>query len=134
MGRTAVATVEALYATFARGDLEAVLELLDPVVEWITPPTLPWSHGDYHGRDGVAEYFASISEAAQDVRVEPDELLSCGERVVGLGLYRGRARSTGRDFAARFAHVFTVRGGRVTSMQGFEDTAAILGAFEQSGQ
>ncbi len=35
---TPTETVERLYASFAAGDLDRVLELLDPDVEWITPP------------------------------------------------------------------------------------------------
>jgi ketosteroid isomerase-like protein len=123
-------TVEALYSAAARGDFEAFMGLLDTDVEWLTPKTLPWSRGDYHGRDDVGEYLASISEAADDVRVEPDELLTCGEHVVALGVYSGRSRLTGRDFSARFAHVLTIREGRVVAMRGLEDTAAIAAAFE----
>jgi ketosteroid isomerase-like protein len=123
-------TVEALYSAAARGDFEAFLGLLDPDVEWLTPETLPWSRGDYHGRDDVGEYFASIGQAVDDVRVEPDELLSCGEHVVALGTYGGRSRLTGRAFSARFAHVLTVDQGRVVAMRGFEDTAAIRAAFQ----
>ncbi len=104
--------------------------MLDARVEWLTPETLPWSRGDYHGRDEVAGYFAALSEALEDVGVEPDDLLTCGKNVVGLGIYRGRSRATGRSFAARFAHVLTVRDGRITVMRGYEDTAAIAATFE----
>jgi uncharacterized protein len=123
-------TVEALYVAGGRGDFGTVMGLLDPNVEWITPQTLPWSRGDYHGREQVGEYFASIAEAAEDVRVEPSELLSCGEQIVALGDYSGRSRSTGRSFTARFAHVLTIIDGRVAVMRGYEDTAAIRAAFE----
>jgi uncharacterized protein len=122
--------VRAFYAAFARGDIEAGFELLDPRVEWLTPETLPWSRGDYHGRDEVASYFAALNEAVEEVAVEPDDLLTCGENVVGLGIYRGRSRATGRSFAARFAHVLTVRDGKITVMRGHEDTAAIAATFE----
>jgi ketosteroid isomerase-like protein len=104
--------------------------LLDPRVEWLTPDTLPWSRGDYHGRDEVAGYFAALGEALEDVSVEPNDLLACGENVVGLGTYQGRSRATGHSFAARFAHVLTVREGKITVMRGHEDTAAIAVAFE----
>jgi ketosteroid isomerase-like protein len=106
------------------------MQLLDPKVEWDTPETLPWSRGDYHGREHVGEYFASVGEAVDDLRVEPSELLSCGERVVALGDYSGRSRSTGQAFTARFAHVLTVIEGRVAVMRGYEDTGAIRAAFE----
>jgi ketosteroid isomerase-like protein len=123
-------TVEALYAAAARGDFEALMGLLDPNVEWLTPQTLPWSRGNYQGRDEVGEYFASLGQAVDDLRVEPSEVLLCGEHVVALGDYAGRSRSTGRAFTARFAHVLTVIEGRVAVMRGYEDTAAIRAAFE----
>jgi ketosteroid isomerase-like protein len=127
---TKLESVKAFYAAFARGDVQAGFELLDPDVEWLTPETLPWSRGDYHGRDEVAQYFAGLGEAVEDVSVEPDDLLTCGENVIALGLYRGRSSVTGRSFAARFAHVLTVRDGRVIIMRGYEDTATIAAAFE----
>jgi ketosteroid isomerase-like protein len=127
---SAVGTVEAMYAEFARGELGRVLELLDPEVEWVTPPTLPWSSGSYRGREGVAEYFTSFGTALEDARVEPEELIECGDRVVALGSERGRSRATGRAFEARFAHVLTVRDGRVVQMRGHVDTAAVVAAFE----
>jgi ketosteroid isomerase-like protein len=123
-------TVEALYSAAGRGDFEAVMKLLDPDVEWVTPQTLPWSRGEYHGRDEVGEYFASLGEAVDDVQVSPEELLSCGKHVVALGVYRGRSRSTGSSFAARFVHVLTVIEDRVAVMRGFEDTAVIRAAFD----
>jgi hypothetical protein len=44
----------------------------------ITPPTLPWSRGDYAGPDGVAQYFQSFAEALDDAAVEPHELIEGG--------------------------------------------------------
>jgi uncharacterized protein len=75
--RSATQTVEELYAAFARGDLPAVMALIDTDVQ-ISPPTLPWSRGDYAGPDGVAQYFQSFAEALDDAAVEPHELIEGG--------------------------------------------------------
>jgi ketosteroid isomerase-like protein len=122
------AVVRRLYEDFARGDVDAVLAALDPEVEWATP-ALPWSRGLYRGVEGVGEYLASFAAHLDAPRVQPEELVACGERVIGLGRERGRARATGREFAARFAHDFTVRDGRIARMRGLVDTAAIQAAF-----
>src|SRR5919108_5808717 len=127
--RSPTETVSELYASFARGDVPAVLGLLDPEVSWVTPATLPWSRGRYSGRDEVAEYFKSFAEALDEAAVEPHELLECGERVVALGEERARVRASGERFAVPFAHVVRVREGRVRELRGHVDTAAIVAAF-----
>ena len=124
-----IQTVERLYASFAAGDLEAVLELLDADVEWVTPPTLPWSRGTYRGRDEVLSYFESFGDALEEPAVVPDRILVCGDTVVSLGRESGRARSTGDEFSVPFAHVLTVEDGRVTSLRGHVDTATICADF-----
>jgi ketosteroid isomerase-like protein len=125
-----VTVVEAIYGAFARGDVPAVLAAVDPGVDWLTPSTLPWSRGAYHGREGLAEYFASFAAALEDARVEPHELYALpGRRVVAFGVERARARSTGAAFEVPFVHVFTVADGRVTAMRGLVDTAAVGAAF-----
>jgi ketosteroid isomerase-like protein len=122
--------VEQFYAAFARGDLPAVLAAVDPEVEWVTPESLPWSRGAYRGRDGLADYFASFDEALQDARVEPHEMHPLpGGRVIAFGFERAKARVTGVQFEARFAHLWTIRHGTVLAMRGLIDTAAITAAF-----
>jgi ketosteroid isomerase-like protein len=123
-------TVAGVYEAFARGDVEAVMAAMDPEVAWVTPPTLPWSRGRYHGRDGLAEYFDGFLTALADARVEPEEFLDAGERIVVLGHERARGAESGRRFAARFAHVWTVIDGRVARMEGVVDTATIRQAID----
>ena len=127
--RSPTETVSEVYASFARGDVPAVLALLDPDVSWVTPTTLPWSRGRYSGRDEVAKYFNSFAEVLDEAAVEPHELLACGERVVALGEERARVRTSGERFAVPFAHVIRVREGRVVELRGHVDTAAIVAAF-----
>ena len=109
--------VSEMYAAFARGDIEAVLELLAPDVRWVTPTTLPWSRGEYAGRDGVGEYFGRFATALEDAAVQPHELIDCGDRVVALGEERARVRRTGRRFASPFVHVISVKDGRVALLR-----------------
>jgi ketosteroid isomerase-like protein len=128
---TSTDTVSEMYAAFARGDEAAVASLLHPEVRWITP-TLPWSEGLYEGPAEVGRYFASFNEALSDPRIEPDELLECGDTVVALGSESATVRATDRRFAVRFAHVIRLREGRVVELRGHLDTAAIAEAFGAS--
>jgi hypothetical protein len=107
----------------------AVLAVFAPDIVWHTPATLPWSHGEYQGHDGVQEYFASFAAQLTDARIVPDELYACGDRVVALGFERARAGPTGVAFAAEFVHVWTLRDGLVVRLHGVVDTAIVRQAF-----
>ncbi|HEU0004489.1 MAG TPA: nuclear transport factor 2 family protein, partial [Terriglobia bacterium] len=55
-----VRTIQEAYASFQRGDVQAVLNVLTDDVEWVTPgPTgiLPLA-GHRRGRDEVAQFFS----------------------------------------------------------------------------
>jgi ketosteroid isomerase-like protein len=62
--------------------------------------------------------------SAYDVRVEADELLDCGERVVAVGGYRGSERKSGKSFDACFAHVLTIGDGLIAALHQITDTAS----------
>ena len=75
-------------------------------------------------------YFRSFASALEDPEVHAHELHALpGGRVIALGVERGRARSTGTSFEARFVHLWNVHEGGVSAMQGLIDTAAIQSAF-----
>ena len=124
-----VAIVKSVYAAFARGDIDAVLAAMDPGIIWMTPATLPWSTGDYHGPTGVADYLASFARALADPAIVPEEFFDAGDHVVVNGLERATAAATGCGFTARFTHTWTLHDGRAIRMRGVVDTAAIRDCF-----
>lgn len=125
-----ISTVQSVYGAFARGDVPTVLGALSPDIEWVTPATLPWSAGNYRGHAGVQQYFGQFLEALASPHIEVRELLASEDRVVAIGIEHATARATGRSFAARFTHVWTVRDGRVVKMEGLIDTAQVRAAFD----
>jgi ketosteroid isomerase-like protein len=59
-----------------------------------------------------------------------DDFITDGERVVSLGTYTGTYRKTGRSISASFAHIWTVRGDKLTRFQMYTDTAEVLEALK----
>src|SRR5689334_22765236 len=103
----ALAVIGEIYSAYGRGDVEAVLAACDPGIEWITSKeTLPWSDGQYRGRQGVAKYFSDFSRYIDGLQLEVDELIGAGERVVAIGDLVATARDSGRNYRARFAQVW----------------------------
>jgi 2-(1,2-epoxy-1,2-dihydrophenyl)acetyl-CoA isomerase len=66
-------------------------------------------------------------------RAEPVEWIRCADgRLLVLGRYRGRARTSGGALDAAFAHVWTAAGGRLTVLRHFTDTARWTDALTET--
>ena len=83
-----------------------------------------------HWREQVAEFFSLIGETLKFEQFEPREFVDQGDTVVVLGYERSLVKPTGRTFENEWAHVFTLRDGKIAKFRAFEDTAAQVAAFE----
>lgn len=99
--------VRELYAAFGRGDVPALLTMLDEQIEWHSPPNLPHG-GDFHGREAVGGFFQGIGEHWESLKVDLEVLVSSGDRVVVLAGAHGRLRASGEETAYSAAHAWTI--------------------------
>ena len=128
--QTNLDVVQQAYAAFGQGDIPALLEFLTDDVKWTMqgPSVIPWS-GTRHGREGVAEFFSLVGETIEFEQFEPREFLAQGDTVVVLGYERSRVKATGRTFEQEWAHVYTLRNGKIAKGRFIDDTAAQAAAF-----
>ncbi len=128
--KTNTAVVQQAYAAFGQGDIPALLSLLTDDVEWSLPgpSVIPWA-GTRHGHEGVTEFFSLIGETLEFERFEPREFVAQGNTVVVLGYERSLVKPTGYAFEQEWAHVFTLRDGKIARGRFIEDTAAQAVAF-----
>jgi ketosteroid isomerase-like protein len=78
----------------------------------------------------VTEFFTSLADAQDSESFEPREFVSQGEKVVALGTYNWRVKKTGREYGGDWAHVFTVRDGRIVGFHEYMDSAQAAAAFK----
>jgi ketosteroid isomerase-like protein len=123
---TAIATAQRLYDAFAARDGEALLAAMTEDFVGVVSAGMPRGVGGRHdGRDAMLRDVWLEIFAGYDLAVEADRYLVCAsEEVVVLGSYRGSERATNRPFAARFAHVLTLRDGRVAALEQITDTGS----------
>jgi uncharacterized protein len=124
-----VAVLRGFYDAVAAGDVDAVLDLLDPEVEWRAPESLPWG-GTFHGHDGVREFFARVIDQPADFGREVQEYLESGDRVVVLLRTFGRRNDGDGGFDVLEFHAWTVRNGKLVDFDGTFDTATVLRALQ----
>ncbi|WP_317204505.1 nuclear transport factor 2 family protein [Janthinobacterium sp.] len=125
------------YRRFQSGDIRKLLDLYHDDAEWIGPELafVPFS-GAFHGKTGIAQFFAKLDEAVHADRFEPAEFIADGDKVVVTGFASWLAKPTGRRYDSDWVHVFTLRDGKVSRFEAYYDTAATEKAFrpEQTSQ
>jgi uncharacterized protein len=132
--RTNTEVVQQGYEAFGRGDIPALLDLLTDDVEWTLqgPSVIPFA-GTRHGREGVEEFFSVLDETLEFEQFEPREFVAQGDTVVVVGIERSLSKATGRTIEQEWAHVNTLRDGKIAKFRAFEDTAAYVAAFHRRG-
>ena len=126
-----VNVIKNFYAALARGDVPSVLGLLDSEVQWTEAERFPYYSGTWHGPQAVldnllkrlAKDWEGFSATAEDFIVE-------GNRIAAFGIYAGKYRRTGKSMTAPFAHVWTLRDGKIMNFLMYTDTAKVLEALE----
>jgi ketosteroid isomerase-like protein len=116
--------VRSIYDAYARRDLTAALSCFSPEVEYEQTDLLPWG-GSYRGIEGAQASLGKLL-AQIDSKVEVEEMISAGDRVVVIGRTRGTARASGVAFDVRAVHVWRVEEGRIVRFEAYIDTPGML--------
>jgi ketosteroid isomerase-like protein len=116
------------YDAWNRGDISAVLELVDPHFEWHEASEVPGG-GDVYTREQFESYLRSLGRVWDDFRLEPQELYQAGDHVLVEVLELARGRASGVDVAQRFVHVWTLRGRRACRMRAYLEKGEALEAL-----
>ena len=119
-------------AAFNRGDMDAMLALLDPELEFITAGLFPGVAPVYRGHDGWVAFWGDFRGTWDSLRVETNELRDAGDQVVLLMTFDARGRN-GLEVHRKFANVWTVRDGLAVRIQSFGDWGAALESVGLSG-
>jgi ketosteroid isomerase-like protein len=126
-----VEVVERAYREFGETG-RAVLEVLDPGIEWHTRADLPDS-GVYRGHEAVAQLIQSWVDAFDGFRAEIHEILDRDPYVVVSLALRGRVAGTASEVAMPETHVWKLRDGMVVEMREYNTLELALEAVEAAG-
>ena len=114
----------ALYASFAKGDVPAVLAGMDPNIEWTEAEGWPLYDGTFVGPQAIVEgVFMRLGEIGDNFSVNVTQLVAEGDTVVALGTYSWNRKDSGEPAEVKMAHVWTLDDGKVIRFQQHVDTA-----------
>ena len=115
---------------YNRRDAEALVEGLDPEVEW-HPALLVMLGGEttvYRGHEGVRALLRDIDDTLSDIHVEFSDIRDRGDQVVATGRIRTRGKASGAATEAPLGYVADFRDGKVTRIRTFLDPMEALEA------
>ena len=125
MSKENVETVRGAYEAHSKRDVAAAMSVLAPDVEWHQAENFIYAdHSPYVGPQAMlGGLFARFMAEWDDFTTVANELLDAGDKVIGLGYYSGTYKKTGKAVHAQFAHVWTMRDGKVVRFDQYTDTA-----------
>jgi ketosteroid isomerase-like protein len=107
------------------GDRDAALAVCHPEIEFHS--VLGISGRAYLGHDGVHQYFDDVESAWEDWTVEVERIVGAADgRVVIVMTMHARGRGSGATLAARTAHIWTLRDGKLVRNQPYREPEQAL--------
>jgi ketosteroid isomerase-like protein len=121
-----VEVVRRALAAFNEGDTEAVLEFMDPDVEFV-PLRALLEGSPYRGHEGFRQFAADMVDDWEDYHPSSDRFRDLGDgRVLVVGRFHARGRASGVEVETPAAWVSEVRAGKIVRVRFYADEAAAL--------
>jgi len=124
-----VQTVKDFFAAMGGSDRQGLLALCAEDFEWIIPGEDWPLAGTYRGHAGLENLLQKASETVE-TSTEPSEYVAQGDRVLVVGVAKGKIKATNKTFKDDWIFAITVRSGKVTNIQEYVDTQALARASE----
>ena len=128
MSQENVEVVRLTFEAIGRWDIDALLKLYDPEIEYLPLTGTRVESGGYVGHAGVREYFEEVAEIWEELHPRADDVRTVGEHVLVLGGCAVRGRGSGVESDSPMAWVLTVRDGKVTRHRGYRTREEALDA------
>ncbi len=88
----------------------------------------------YRGHRGIREVFERELDCWEWIELELDELIDCGDEILGLATFRGRGHGSGIEVEHFIGHLWTVDAGLLVRIQVFNDPSRALAAIRPASE
>jgi ketosteroid isomerase-like protein len=117
------------YEAYARGDLEELMEITDPGVEWIPAIAPLLGVEPVRGIDGLRRFLTEdVPAGFDDFEARPLSMEDLGDAVLVHSRYAGRGRASGVPVSLEAFTLIVLRDGKTVSLRDYETKAEALEA------
>ncbi|MEN3324858.1 ester cyclase [Mariniflexile soesokkakense] len=112
--------INQLYTNFGEGNIEAVLGMMDPNIQWNESSCSSYSDGNpYSSPEAILNgVFGRIGQDNEYFKLENIELAGLGDNKVLASLnYDGKSKKTEQTYKTTVVHLWTLNNGKITAFQ-----------------
>jgi len=120
--------IRATYEGKSEDNGRNLLAALAPDASWTEAEGFPYA-GTYVGAEAIiAGVFHRLGSEWIGYKAEVHTYLEDGDKVAAFGVYSGTFVATGKAMTAPFAHLYTLRDGKIITMHQYVDTVLVARA------
>jgi ketosteroid isomerase-like protein len=131
-GKHALKVVKSFYENLGKGDLPGIMATFARDAKWVlhapAGTVIPFA-GVHDGHAAVKKFIETFGANAKPSVFETREFIVDAHKVVVLGYEEVTAIPTGKEWKAHWTMTFTVKNGKIASVDEVVDTEAISAAF-----
>jgi uncharacterized protein len=127
-GTDAKDAIVASYDALNKGDIDETMDVLAEDAEWYESEELPGADV-YRGRETIRAFLTDFLASWERFHQTVEEARQEGDRVLVMIHLEATGRGSAADVDARYAHLWTVSGGRGTRVDAFYDRDEALAAL-----
>ena len=114
------------YEAWNSGNIDGVISLVDPDIEWVGYTHIPEA-GNLRGRDEVRDWLERFLDAWEEMDVQIVEVIEADDKVAALVRLSGRGKGSGVEVKGGVdAHVWTIQDGSVVTVTLYQGTKDAL--------
>lgn len=116
------------FDAYNRGDVDAAVADIAPECEYVATGAVPDASLAYHKPEGFKQFIAWLRAEFDDVRLDVNDLIDAGDRVVISFTAHGRGKASGAATSWNLWHVWTIRDAKFVRGRGYTREAEALEA------
>ena len=125
MDHSAKQVVERMFAAFAEGNVDDIVETVSDDSVWIYHGTQVILKARYIGKEGARTFFTTILTYTEILHFEPKQYILQDNMVVVLGNEHQKVKRSGKELKQEWVQVYTVENNLITRMEEFATSEVV---------
>ena len=125
MNEASKIVVEKMFAAFAEGNVDKILETVSSDSIWIYHGTQVIPKSRYEGKEGARKFFTGIINYTEIIHFTPKQYIVQDNMVVVLGNEHQRVKKSGKELKQEWVQIYTVKNNLITRMEEFATSEVV---------
>lgn len=125
MNEASKTVVEKMFAAFAEGNVDKILETVSSDSIWIYHGTQVIPKSRYEGKEGARKFFTGIINYTEIIHFTPKQYIVQDNMVVVLGNEHQRVKKSGKELKQEWVQIYTVKNNLITRMEEFATSEVV---------